>query len=86
VTNGDDYKSKCVISFAMEQLTYESFDKESNGDHVEDKEVENMLAVLLEECSEAVPLFTDFGPILLVNRINVETCHSERDMRHEHEK
>lgn len=57
-------------------LTDKSLDEERDGDDVEHEEVEDVLAVLLEEGGEAVPLAPHPRALALVHaRVHLEARH-----------
>ena len=62
-------------------LTDEALDEEGDGDDVEDKEVEDVLSVLLEESDPAVPSLPPPVVAPLVEGIHSETGHSVNGVR-----
>lgn len=59
------------------QLTNKSLNKKSHSYDVEDKQVENILPVFLQECGQGVPLAHHPHPATIVHlRVHVERRHS----------
>jgi hypothetical protein len=58
-------------------LTYESLNKECDGDNIKHKQVEYILAILLQKCGDAVPPPEQPVAGAILCRFNMEACHSE---------
>ena len=58
------------------ELTDEPLNEQSDGDDVEDEEIEDVLSVLLEESDPAVPALPPPVFATLVEGIHVKTGHS----------
>jgi hypothetical protein len=57
-------------------LTYESFNKQSNGDNIKDKQIEDVLAILLQICGDAVPFSQQPVARSILSWFNMKACHS----------
>ena len=59
-----------------EGVVDKSLDEQGEGDDVEDKDVEDALSVVLEVCSEHVPLLQEPMSVSFSDGINCKTLHS----------
>lgn len=58
-------------------LTYESLNKQCDGDNIKNKQIEYVLAILLQECGDAVPLSQQPVAGSILCWFNMKACHSE---------